>query len=186
MADTQRTRSALLALFADNVTGQISAQDFRDFLVTIMNGEFKFEGDFWTQPDITNTDTGDTARGWKQYSQTIDSGASFGIVMCYTPSETWRPAGASGSVTNGVLGVAMGSYASGDADCEILRKGMVYHSDMSADFNGNIGRVIFLNSVSGAISALAVDTALSMIIGYVADDTTGKWFFDPKWEVVGT
>ena len=36
MADTQRTRAAILNLFGDNVTGQISAQDLRDYVVTIM------------------------------------------------------------------------------------------------------------------------------------------------------
>jgi len=35
MADTIRTRAALLALLADNTTGEISAQDLRDMLVSI-------------------------------------------------------------------------------------------------------------------------------------------------------
>lgn len=35
MADTIRTRAALLTLLADNVTGDISAQDLRDMLVTL-------------------------------------------------------------------------------------------------------------------------------------------------------
>jgi hypothetical protein len=35
MADTVRTRSQLVALFADNGTGQISAQDLRDFLISL-------------------------------------------------------------------------------------------------------------------------------------------------------
>lgn len=38
MADTRRTRAELLASLADNSTGDISAQDLRDFLVTIMGG----------------------------------------------------------------------------------------------------------------------------------------------------
>jgi hypothetical protein len=38
MADTQRTLSALQTLFADNVNGDISAQDLRDFLVTVHPG----------------------------------------------------------------------------------------------------------------------------------------------------
>jgi len=37
MVDTQRTKSALQTLFADNVTGDISPQDLRDFLVTVMD-----------------------------------------------------------------------------------------------------------------------------------------------------
>lgn len=35
MADTQRTISALLALLADNTTGEISAQDVRDLVATM-------------------------------------------------------------------------------------------------------------------------------------------------------
>ena len=38
MADTRRLRSALLALFADNSIGDISAQDLRDYVVTNMGG----------------------------------------------------------------------------------------------------------------------------------------------------
>jgi hypothetical protein len=37
MADTFRTKSALLALLADNTAGDISAQDFRDVLVSLIN-----------------------------------------------------------------------------------------------------------------------------------------------------
>lgn len=38
MANTRRTKAELLALIADNATGNISAQDVRDFLVTVMGG----------------------------------------------------------------------------------------------------------------------------------------------------
>lgn len=37
MADTRRTLSAILALFADNTSGDISPQDARDYLVSTMN-----------------------------------------------------------------------------------------------------------------------------------------------------
>lgn len=36
MADTQRSLSALLALLADNASGEISPQDLRDVLVTVL------------------------------------------------------------------------------------------------------------------------------------------------------
>lgn len=36
MADTIRTKSALAGLFPDNVIGDISPQDLRDFLVSVM------------------------------------------------------------------------------------------------------------------------------------------------------
>ena len=35
MADTKRTLAALTALFADNTAGDISAQDLRDFLISV-------------------------------------------------------------------------------------------------------------------------------------------------------
>ena len=54
MADTQRNRSAILTLFADNVTGQISPQDLRDFVVTVMEAEFAYTGDFWKQKVYRN------------------------------------------------------------------------------------------------------------------------------------
>ena len=38
MADTRRTRASILALFADNITGDISPQDLRDFVVTALGG----------------------------------------------------------------------------------------------------------------------------------------------------
>lgn len=38
MADTQRSLAALQALFADNVAGDISEQDLRDFLVSVLGG----------------------------------------------------------------------------------------------------------------------------------------------------
>lgn len=37
MADTVRDESAILALFADNITEDISAQDLRDFVVSVRN-----------------------------------------------------------------------------------------------------------------------------------------------------
>lgn len=40
MVDTVRTRSALQTLLADNVAGDISAQDVRDFLVSVFPPQF--------------------------------------------------------------------------------------------------------------------------------------------------
>jgi len=37
MADTPRTLAELIALLADNISGDISAQDIRDFLVSVFN-----------------------------------------------------------------------------------------------------------------------------------------------------
>jgi hypothetical protein len=38
MADTQKTLAALITLFADNTSGDISPQDLRDFLVSVFGG----------------------------------------------------------------------------------------------------------------------------------------------------
>jgi len=88
MADTQRTRAQLIALFADNVTGQISEQDLRDFLVTLMEEEFANPGDFWNQPTPMRTTTDKSARGWLLYSQTVSEACSFMNVMALGPSGT--------------------------------------------------------------------------------------------------
>lgn len=42
MADTIREQSAILALFADNTTGNISEQDLRDFVASAMSPKVKF------------------------------------------------------------------------------------------------------------------------------------------------
>ena len=41
MADTIRTKSALQTLLADNVAGDISPQDIRDFLVSVIGSEYR-------------------------------------------------------------------------------------------------------------------------------------------------
>ena len=110
MADTQRARSAILALFADNVTGQISAQDLRDFVVTIMETpEFTYAGDFFNGPFTGGITTDKTTRGHHIYSQTMhsDYSASFGMPLAYNQtSGTWIPADLSNSANNPVRPVA--------------------------------------------------------------------------------
>ncbi|RJX18973.1 MAG: hypothetical protein C4575_09355 [Desulforudis sp.] len=186
MADTQRTRAAILALFADNTTGQISAQDLRDFVVTVMESEFANPGDFWKQPDKANLATGDTAKGWIDYSCLIDSGCSFGNALALTPSNTWRPANASQSVCQPCLGLALGSYASGESQAQVLRRGLIYHSAFSASFAGKIGRPVYLASANSVGSITASVPTNSVVLGVIADDTKGKWFFDPEWSVRGS
>ena len=71
MPDTRRSRSDLLALFPDNTLQEISAQDLRDFLVSIMGGyasiktvdgstPFAVSG---TPVKLTTFDTNGTANG---------------------------------------------------------------------------------------------------------------------------
>lgn len=57
MAETQRTLAALIALFADNTTGDISPQDLRDFLVSSQGGygSIYVNGGSTAQTGITGT-----------------------------------------------------------------------------------------------------------------------------------
>jgi hypothetical protein len=66
MADTQRSKSALATLFADNIVGAISPQDLRDFLETMhppfgslyisTSGETSIADSNWTKVAGTTTD----------------------------------------------------------------------------------------------------------------------------------
>jgi hypothetical protein len=184
MADTQRTRAALLTLMADNTTGQISPQDLRDFMVTVMNAEFADTGDFWREPDIAQV-SADGVRGWIEPSQLIHSGCSFGNLMFKTSDNTWRPYDNTDSLANGpCLGIPADSYASGVSTALILRRGLVYHSLFSASFAGAFGKPVFAASAGSVGSITQSQTTFADIIGYIEEDITGIWRFDPKWPIV--
>lgn len=207
MADTQRTRAALLALFADNVTGQISEQDLRDFLVTVMEYEFAYAGDFWNAPRGEFTTTDKWGRGRFFYSQIISGNCSFGNVLCLTSTGLWQQANCANSLLNGKLGLAMDSYTSNASQCQIMEWGVLYLSEWSALFAGNVGRPIYLDSgvvgsiTMGLIAASGGSKVSNFVtcLGYVVLQSTastspitscgGKIFFCPqmpKWGVTGT
>ena len=194
MADTQRSRAQILSLMADNVTGQISPQDLRDFIVTVMEEEFTNSGDFWAQPQPKYTLTDKTARGNKIYSQYIGSDVSWMNVL-YVDQSTgyWMRADVADSTkTGGMIGLAMDSYASDVSTAVILLEGEVYDSSFSTIFSELIGRPIYLDSgVPGSISAGITDNS-ELAIGYItgSDDhggsAIGKWYFSPStWAVRG-
>jgi hypothetical protein len=185
MADTQRTRAEILTLFADNTTGEISAQDLRDFVVTIMEAtEFILAGDFWREPDIAGV-SADGVRGWIEPSQLIHSGCSFGNLMFKTSANTWRPYDNTDSLANGpALGVAADSYASGVSTAQILRRGLVYHSLFSASFAAAFGKPVFAASAGSVGSITQSETTFAHVIGYIENDATGIWRFDPDWSIV--
>jgi hypothetical protein len=190
MSDTQRTRAALLALLADNTTGNISAQDLRDLMVTIMEAEFANPGDFWSQPAVVNHTADKTVKGWVLYSQMMLSDCSFGRVCYLTPSG-WAPASGLTSTLNQTLGVAANSYAAAESQAQMLRKGLVYDSALSARFSGFVGRYLVL--VSGYTGSISVtfNTGSNRIVGTVelsgwSDVTSGHWRFNPAWAVAGT
>jgi len=192
MADTQRTRAALLSLLADNVTGDISAQDLRDFLVTVMEPEFANPGDFWVEPSTRQTTTDKTARGAILYSQTVGSACSFMNVMYLNTSNTWMRANVSDSTQNGFLALALNSYASDDSTTQMLIRGIVYDSSFSTIFSGKVGRPVYLDSgVPGSISA-GITANSAKIIGWIlgsegGESAIGKWYFNPdRWSIKGS
>lgn len=189
MADVQRTRAALLALAADNVTGNMSLQDLRDFMVTVMPEEFQFEYDFWNRPLVSKHTTDKTVRGSIIYSQMILSAVSFGRV-CYLTASGWAMASALTSTQNQRLAVAANSYAAAESQAQMLERGLVYDSALSARFSGYIGRHLYLVSgLEGSISVTA-NTGSNKVVGHVelsvwSDVTSGHWRFDPSWTIAG-
>ena len=194
MADTQRTRLALFSLMADNVTGQISAQDHRDFMATVMEEEFTNPGDFWAKPQAKYSLTDKTARGAKMYSQYMESAVSWMNVLVRDQSTGYwmRADVADSTLTGGILALAMDSYTAGYSTATVLIEGLVYDSTFSTVFSRLIGRPIYLDSgVPGSISAGITDGS-QLIVGFVAwsdtgDSAIGKWYFKPEtWGVRGT
>ena len=197
MADTQRTRAALLALFADNVTGQISPQDLRDFLVTVQNSEFIGVGDFWKEPDASYMTSDRTTRGWVDYSQLISEAVSFGDILARGPSGAWTLAsviglGAVGYSDVVVLGMAAESYTASTFGT-VLRKGLAKCAACSTVWSEGIGRIMYLDS--GAAGKLSVWSgalpSITMAVGYPemqgSDFTvslTDVFRFDPSWTII--
>lgn len=194
MADTQRTKAQLIALLADNVTGQISAQDLRDFLVTVMETEFTNPGDFWKEADAQYL-LAEGIKGWIDYSQLISEACSFGNVLERGPSGQWTLWSAvigSNSDRPVTLGVAGADYAISTFG-NVLRKGLVYHSAFSASFADNrVGWPVYLYSGSpGSITTASQESAC--VVGFVEpeqstglENDTNLWRFDPSygWGIV--
>jgi len=187
MANTQRTRAEILALFADNVTGQVSCQDLRDFVVTVMEDEFVNPGDFWREPDAQYL-TAEGVRGWVEYSQLISEACSFGTVLQRGASGQWVLMSApffSAVSSPIVIGIAAESYAASTFG-NVLRRGLVYHSAHSASFDGEIGKMVYLKSDANGSIILVKQTSV-YIIGIVepeqstADEVdTNIWRFMPE------
>ena len=197
MANTQRTRAALLALLADNVTGQISEQDFRDFLVTVMQEEFVHANDFWCSPTEYNNTTDETTRGDHLYSQIVSSvlanGMSFGVVYNKNQSNIWSTADVVLSANNYFLGLPAFDYAANASNAKMLRRGVVCWASISVAATSNIGYPLYLGSTGdlGAVCVQASCPTNSRRIGYVLPSGQGesygqgsrKFFFDANWDI---
>ena len=197
MADTQRTRAALLALFADNVTGQISPQDLRDLQVTVMQPEFVNANDFWHAPDPQYLTTDRGVRGWVDYSQLISEACSFGDILARGPSGAWTLAsaiavGAAGYSQMVMLGMAAESYLASTVG-NVLRKGIAKCAACSVQWSEGIGRIMYLDS--GAAGKLSVWSgalpSITMAVGYpelegsaFTASLTDVFRFDPSWTII--
>ena len=196
MADTARTRSALITLFADNVTGQISAQDLRDFLVTVMEEEFAYIGDFWKRPHPEQITADRSGRGWIDYSCTMCVATSFGMVVQLNPSGVWVTASINGARSDArVLGMALESYAMSAANGQVLREGLIKCGAMSMFLSEGIGRIMYLDSGAAGLSIQLTTGSAGLQSIYVAvgwpetegsDVTTSLtdvFRFSPGWGV---
>ena len=193
MSDTQRTRAQILALFADNVTGEISAQDFRDFAITVMESEFANPGDFWAKPQMKFTTTDKTARGSKMYSQYIGEDVSW-MNALYQEASTgyWKKADVANSAETGLIVLAMDSYGSDVSTATVLVEGAVYDSSFSTIFSELYGRPVYLQSgVAGSVS-VTITTNSVLVLGWImASDNyggsaIGKFYFKPDWSIKGS
>lgn len=193
MADTQRTRAAILALFGDNVTGNISPQDARDMIVTIMNTEFVNEGDFWKQPDPQKM-TGDrTVRGWVDYSQLIAVACSMGDVLMRNASGAWSTPTLTGDVSDvRNIGMATDDVAAASTVGNVLRKGLIKIAAASIQWSDGIGRPHYLDS--GAVFKTSNLSAAVMSVAVIAGwpenegsdytvSITDVFRFEPGWGV---
>ncbi len=197
MPDTPTNRADLIVLFGDNVTGQISASDLRNFLVTALPSEFLGAYDFWNTPTPDNITTDLTTRGTHLYSQIagVNHSLSFGKIYCLTSTNTWSTAIASTSANNFILGVATESYASGATNVKMLLKGIVYDSSLATRLSGYIGLPLYLFSATSCSMSVTNADNHSRIVGYVLPagvgsiQCKGKFWFDPTigtWAVSGT
>ena len=191
MADTQRTRAALITLFADNVTGQISAQDLRDFLVTVMEPEFAYVGDFWKSPDQQQLSSDKTGRGDMLYSQNVDDTCSFGNILMQTQSGSWSKALFSGDRTSIFrAAMAMNTVAAASTEITLMVKGLVKNADMSDILSGQqMGGVWLISGNAGSIAS-AQPESIGLLVGFpepegsgVTTSLTDVYRFDPVWTI---
>lgn len=177
MADTQRTRAQILALWADNVTGDISAQDGRDLIVTIMPDEFTYPADFWKQPDPAYLTTDLSGRGWKLYSQIVDSAVSHGSVLYLTASGTWKKANASTAKSQPGTALSLSAYVAAASDATLLRIGLAFDSS----WTWTSGGLIYLDSQAAKGLMTQVAPVSAQILGIA--ETGRKVRFQPSWVV---
>ena len=181
MADTERTRAAVLALLADNVTGQISAQDLRDAIVTMMPNEHMYAVDFWHEPLPEYLTTDKTARGFIEYSQVAGEGISALAAIYKNLSGVWKKALVSTATERPALGIALNTYASNDDSMQILRRGLVLNTAWSVRWSNYIGQPVYLASHGSHGSMSITATTIKQILGIYEDH--GILRFEPNWAI---
>lgn len=190
MADTARSKTDIIGISGDNSTGAISAQDYRDFIVSVMPTECLYAGEYWTVPTEVNNTTTYSTRGTHIFSQIVSSkvanGLSFGKVYALTASNTWSTADPDNTYQHTLIGVAADSYAINVSTAKLLLMGVVNNPSCSDYTVSCVGLPLFLCSVTSAgnVSITAADN--SRVVGIVLPSGigqstavgSGKYFFD--------
>jgi len=200
MADTPRTRAEVLTLFADNETGNISEQDLRDWVVTMMrDGLFLDRDDFWNQPAQAQLTTNLTAYGW-HYSATMESAVSFGQPLYQTTtvatsqaSQVWGKADAASTGKMPCMAISLEACGAGST-CDILRRGVVYFSEAGGTAASMTpGQWIYvaasmmsaggIDSVGASAAQFYTQTVPTSAQAIGRAVTPFKFEFDPNWAI---
>jgi len=155
MADTQRNKAALAALFADNTTGDISPQDLRDFLETMHPGF----GSFYISTPAATSIT-DSTNYFKCAGTTTDiSLHRFDGKTALTVDNRLKYTGSTDVHIHGAVTVSF-SVASGTN--KVLEFD-VYHYDDSAASGAVIGSSkVVVNAASTSVQSTALHFDLTL------------------------
>lgn len=161
MADTIRSRTALLALLADNTNGDISAQDMRDVLVSVhgVYGAIYAENGSTAQTGIS-----DTAAKMTGFSA---NGISSGTTPDYTNNQITL---GSDGIYLVFLQVSFTGTASKTFECQIRNNdgNTNYHSNRKLGATGDVG--------SASCLALLSCSANDVMSVYVLSSDGGSSF----------
>lgn len=164
MADTIRSKTELLALLADNTTGDISPQDMRDILVSLMGvyGEMLIVNSSTAQTGITTTP--ELMTGWTK------NGVSNGVTLDYLNNQITV-------LYNGVYSISLGVSFSGTLNTEFLLHLRVDGVEQDEGLHRVIGTGGDVGSAG--FTALKTLTAGQILTIYVASDDAGGSSFTP-------
>lgn len=142
MADTKRSRATILSTVLDtNDNYGITAQDLRDFAVSVIPEERAEAGDHWSPPSEDQVSAGQ-GRGWTQVI-TVAEAVTAGQVLTLNASGEYELAGASALPTGPGVCMALAA-ASAAATTSALFGGVAFFSGVFSGFV--VGRPVYLAS----------------------------------------